>query len=77
MQPADFIPIAEETGLILPLGEWVLRQAAQRLSTGIRKSSPDDPIWVSVNVAARQLTDPGLVEIVKNTIADQASIRRG
>lgn len=70
MQPADFIPIAEETGLILPLGEWVLRQAAQRLAHWNTKVVADDPIWVSVNVAARQLTDPGLVEIVKNTIAE-------
>jgi diguanylate cyclase (GGDEF)-like protein/PAS domain S-box-containing protein len=70
MQPADFIPIAEETGLILPLGEWVLRQAAQRLAEWNRKAPADDAIWVSVNVAARQLTDPGLVEVVKNTIAE-------
>jgi diguanylate cyclase (GGDEF)-like protein/PAS domain S-box-containing protein len=70
MQPADFIPIAEETGLILPLGEWVLRQAAQRLSHWNTKVVADDPVWISVNVAARQLTHPGLVEIVKNTIAE-------
>jgi diguanylate cyclase (GGDEF)-like protein/PAS domain S-box-containing protein len=70
MQPADFIPIAEETGLILPLGEWVLRQAAQRLNHWNTKVVVDDPIWMSVNVAARQLTHPGLVEIVKNTIAE-------
>jgi diguanylate cyclase (GGDEF)-like protein/PAS domain S-box-containing protein len=70
MQPADFIPIAEETGLILPLGEWVLRQAAQRLAHWNTKVVADDPIWMSVNVAARQLTHPGLVEIVKNTIAE-------
>ncbi len=70
MQPADFIPIAEETGLILPLGEWVLRQAAQRLAHWNTKVVADDPIWVSVNVTARQLTHPGLVEIVKNAIAE-------
>jgi diguanylate cyclase (GGDEF)-like protein/PAS domain S-box-containing protein len=70
MQPADFIPIAEETGLILPLGEWVLRQAAQRLAHWNTKVVADDPIWMSVNVAARQLTHPGLVEIVKNAIAE-------
>ena len=67
MQPADFIPIAEETGLILPLGEWVLHQAAQRLNHWNTKVVSDDPIWMSVNVAARQLTHPGLVEVVKNT----------
>lgn len=70
MQPADFIPIAEETGLILPLGEWVLRQAAQRLHHWNTKVVADEPIWMSVNVAARQLTHPGLVEVVKNTIAE-------
>lgn len=70
MQPADFIPIAEETGLILPLGEWVLRQATQRLAHWNTKVVPDDPIWVSVNVAARQLTDPGMVENVKSAIAE-------
>jgi diguanylate cyclase (GGDEF)-like protein/PAS domain S-box-containing protein len=70
MQPADFIPIAEESGLILPLGEWVLRQAAQRLSHWNVKVVADDPVWMSVNVAARQLTHPGLVESVKNAIAE-------
>ncbi len=70
MQPADFIPIAEETGLILPLGEWVLRQASQRLAHWNTKVVADDPIWMSVNVAARQLTHPGLVEIVKSAIAE-------
>jgi diguanylate cyclase (GGDEF)-like protein/PAS domain S-box-containing protein len=70
MQPADFIPIAEETGLILPLGEWVLRQSAQRLAHWNTKVVADDPIWMSVNVAARQLTHPGLVEIVKSAIAE-------
>ncbi|HEV8411897.1 MAG TPA: EAL domain-containing protein, partial [Gemmatimonadaceae bacterium] len=70
MQPADFIPIAEETGLILPLGEWVLRQSAQRLAHWNTKVVADDPIWMSVNVAARQLTHPGLVEVVKSAIAE-------
>ena len=68
--PMDFIPIAEETGLILPLGEWVLRQASQRLSHWNTKTVADDPIWMSVNVAARQLTHPGLVEVVKSAIAE-------
>jgi diguanylate cyclase (GGDEF)-like protein/PAS domain S-box-containing protein len=70
MQPADFIPIAEETGLILPLGEWVLRQACQRLSHWNTGVVADEPVWMSVNVAARQLTHPGLLEVVKNTIAE-------
>jgi EAL domain-containing protein (putative c-di-GMP-specific phosphodiesterase class I) len=70
MPPADFIPLAEETGLILPLGEWVLRQASQRLSRWNTGAADDDVVWMSVNVTARQLTDPGLLEVVKSAIAD-------
>lgn len=70
MQPADFIPIAEETGLILPIGEWVVREAVRRLSHWNSTLAGDDPVWMSVNVAARQLTHPGLLEIVKRAIAE-------
>jgi diguanylate cyclase (GGDEF)-like protein/PAS domain S-box-containing protein len=68
MQPSDFIPIAEETGLILPLGAWVMRQAAERIA--VWRAGPDgDPnLWMSVNVSAKQLTHPGLVDVVKHTI---------
>jgi diguanylate cyclase (GGDEF)-like protein len=70
MQPADFIPIAEDSGLILPLGEWVMRQAAERLARWNTEVVPDTPVWMSVNVAARQLTHPSLVELVQRTIAE-------
>ena len=67
VSPLDFIPIAEETGLIVEIGEWVVseavRQAArwrdQRAGTGL----PD--LWVAVNVSARQLRDPSLVDHVE------------
>lgn len=73
MQPSDFIPIAEETGLILPLGAWVLRQAAERIAAWRVSPEGDANLWMSVNVSARQLTHPGLVEIVQHTI-DQTRI---
>ncbi len=73
MQPADFIPIAEETGLILPLGAWVLRQAAERIAAWRAGPDGDPSLWMSVNVSAKQLTHPGLVEVVKQTI-EQAEI---
>jgi diguanylate cyclase (GGDEF)-like protein/PAS domain S-box-containing protein len=68
MQPADFIPIAEETGLILPLGAWVLRQAAERIAAWRAGPDGDPSLWMSVNVSAKQLTHPGLVEVVTQTI---------
>jgi EAL domain-containing protein (putative c-di-GMP-specific phosphodiesterase class I) len=70
MQPADFIPIAEDSGLILPLGEWVMRQAAERLARWNTGVVPDAPVWMSVNVTAKQLTHPSLVELVQRTIAE-------
>jgi diguanylate cyclase (GGDEF)-like protein/PAS domain S-box-containing protein len=68
MQPSDFIPIAEETGLILQLGAWVLRQAAERIAVWRAGPDGDPSLWMSVNVSAKQLTHPGLVEVVQHTI---------
>jgi diguanylate cyclase (GGDEF)-like protein/PAS domain S-box-containing protein len=70
MQPADFIPIAEETGLILPVGEWVMRQAAACLAQWNMHVVPETPVWMSVNVAAKQLTNPGFIQAVRSTIEE-------
>lgn len=56
--PDQFIPIAEATGVIVPLGEWVLREACQQ---GARWVSGGVPMRVAVNISARQLRDPGFV----------------
>lgn len=66
--PSDFVPVAEETGLILPLGAWVLREACRQLA----ELAPNDEgaPWVSVNVAARQLVDPCLVATVDGALRD-------
>jgi diguanylate cyclase (GGDEF)-like protein len=65
LMPGDFIPVAEQTGLVVPLGQWVLetacRQTAQWQQRG---SAADPPLWVAVNLSPRQLGDPGLVEAV-------------
>jgi diguanylate cyclase (GGDEF)-like protein len=65
VSPAEFIPIAEETGLIVPLGAWVLRQACREART-----FDDGHVVVRVNVSARQLTDPGLADVVAEALAD-------
>jgi diguanylate cyclase (GGDEF)-like protein/PAS domain S-box-containing protein len=66
--PAEFIPVAEETGLILPIGEWVLRQAMVQGCEWRRQGRPALPI--AVNLSARQFHQPGLVDLVSEVLAD-------
>jgi EAL domain-containing protein (putative c-di-GMP-specific phosphodiesterase class I) len=63
VSPAEFIPVAEEMGLIIPLGEWVLRMACAEAATW-----PDD-IRVAVNVSSIQLTNKNLINVVVGAIA--------
>jgi diguanylate cyclase (GGDEF)-like protein/PAS domain S-box-containing protein len=58
VSPAEFIPEAEETGLIVPIGRWVLEEATRRLAAWKREQPDRAPGYVSVNVAGRQLSDP-------------------
>ncbi len=62
--PADFIPLAEETGLIVPFGRWVLEQATAQLAQWTAKSGYRAPLRISVNVSARQLVEDDLVGFI-------------
>jgi diguanylate cyclase (GGDEF)-like protein/PAS domain S-box-containing protein len=62
--PSLFIPIAEESGLILKIGEWVMREACREAATWLR------PLSIAVNVSALQLTSDGFVEIVQRTLSE-------
>jgi diguanylate cyclase (GGDEF)-like protein/PAS domain S-box-containing protein len=64
LQPHDFIPLAEDTGLIGDLGEWVLRQAARQLSDWRKRAAGNHDIFMCVNVSARQFTLADLVDTV-------------
>ena len=68
--PDRFISLAEQTGLIVPIGRWVLREACQQLSRWQRQMPRTAPRTVSVNLSARQLHDPDLVKDVMSAIAD-------
>jgi diguanylate cyclase (GGDEF)-like protein len=67
ISPADFIPLAEETGLIVPIGRWVLRQALQQLRKWSDQFPDAEKLTMSVNVSARQFTDPKLSELIVDT----------
>ncbi len=62
VSPADFIPLAEETGLILPIGDWVIRQACHQLAAWDRAGLP--PLSMAVNLSARQFRHCGLEQHV-------------
>lgn len=64
--PGEFVPLAEETGMIVPLGTWALGEACHHLMT-LSPNGPQAP-WVSVNIAAKQLADPALIDIVKRAL---------
>ncbi|MDB4950109.1 MAG: Ammonium transporter, Amt family [Gemmatimonadetes bacterium] len=68
--PDDFIPLAEETGLIVPIGLWVLREAClqlTRLQTGVCR---DQDVTVAVNLSVKQVAQPDLVERVAEVLAE-------
>jgi diguanylate cyclase (GGDEF)-like protein/PAS domain S-box-containing protein len=68
--PAEFIPIAEETGLIIPLGEWVLGEAC-RQANGWRRTYPQlSHMTMSVNLSGRQIAQPDLTDVVAHVLAD-------
>ena len=69
ISPVEFIPIAEETGLIVPIGEWVLRTACERLAAW-RLRSPGRELTVNVNFSARHLKRAGVVDEVLATLED-------
>ena len=67
--PGNFIALAEELGLIVPIGKWVLREACQQLKTWQKHFHGPKPLTMAVNLSKQQLTDPTLVDAVKDILA--------
>ncbi len=68
ISPADFIPVAEEAGLIVPIGEWVLRQALRQNREWQQQGYPAIPI--SINLSPRQFRQKNLVEMVRSALIE-------
>lgn len=72
ISPGKFIPLAEETGLIVPLGEWVLKESCHQLAVWqkLRQIDNQAPLLLSVNVSVRQLEDPNFIEKLKSVLEE-------
>jgi diguanylate cyclase (GGDEF)-like protein len=68
VMPGSFVGVAEETGLIVPLGEWVMKAAARQLKQWHRAGLPD--LRIAVNVSARQFREDNLVQMVGQAISE-------
>lgn len=68
VSPVDFIPLAEETGLIIPMSEFILREACQQTAAWIAASNL--PLKVAVNLSARQFQQQDLIGVIKSVLAE-------
>jgi diguanylate cyclase (GGDEF)-like protein/PAS domain S-box-containing protein len=70
VSPVEFIRDAETTGLIIPIGNWILNEACRQAQAWRRAGTVDDDFYISVNLSPRQLAEPGLVGNVTRALDD-------
>jgi EAL domain-containing protein (putative c-di-GMP-specific phosphodiesterase class I) len=79
INPSDFIPLAEDTGLIVPLGLWILKRACQQLSKWQWQAPANRSLFMSVNLSGKQVAVPSLVsdirEILEETHVDAKHLK--
>ncbi|MEH2438636.1 MAG: EAL domain-containing protein [Nostoc sp.] len=68
--PDSFIPLAEETGLIIPIGYWVLREACRQMRAWQIQFPADPPLTISVNLSTKQFSQPGLIEQINQIMQE-------
>jgi diguanylate cyclase (GGDEF)-like protein/PAS domain S-box-containing protein len=73
ISPIDFIPVAEETGLIVQIGEWVLRESCLQMQRWHTIFPSDPPMFISVNLSGKQFAQPDLISEVA-TILDETGL---
>jgi diguanylate cyclase (GGDEF)-like protein/PAS domain S-box-containing protein len=69
LMPDQFIPLAEETGIIVPLGFWIIEEACRRLHEWDPPEASATPLRMSINLSARQIVQPDLVERIDEIVA--------
>ena len=67
--PIEFIPLAEETGLIVEIGNWVLAEACRQMHEWQQRYPDHPPMQISVNLAGRQFTEPDLIQQIETVLA--------
>ena len=70
ISPMDFIPVAEDTGQILAIGQWALHEACRQMRRWQKRYPSDPALSISVNLSGRQFTQPNLIEQVRDILAD-------
>ena len=70
INPADFIPLAEDTGLIVPLGLWILKRACRQLCQWQWQSPANRSLFMSVNLSGKQVAQPDLVENIRDILEE-------
>jgi EAL domain-containing protein (putative c-di-GMP-specific phosphodiesterase class I) len=70
INPGQFIPIAEETGLIIPIGQWVLREACTQLRKWQSLHPAEPRLTVSVNLSGKQFAQPNLIEEIERVLEE-------
>jgi len=68
--PDDFVPVAEASGAIVPLGDWVLRDACRQMKAWQAKHPESESLWLSVNISRGQLTHASIVPSVQRALAE-------
>ncbi len=68
--PGEFIPVAEDTGMILQIGGWVLHRACQQLADWRAMGGPLAELCMTINVSRRQLVDPGLLRVMQDVLRE-------
>ena len=70
ISPAEFVPVAEETGLIIPICRWVLQEACRQTKLWQEKYPANPPLMINVNFSWKQLMQPDLVKQIKQVLAE-------